>query len=64
MVYFAFAIFLMAVLLWYGNDALPVVGVAAIIALYFMAQGPEQPVVSPAVQPLHHLQPQVPRLLV
>ena len=64
MVYLAFAIFLLIPILWFGDDALPVVGVAAIIALYFMAQGPEQPVELPALQPLHHHQPQVPRLLV
>ena len=40
MAYFAFAVFLLAVLFWYGEGVLPVIGISAIVALYFMAQQP------------------------
>ena len=50
------AIAVVVVLLWYGEEALPVVGIIAAVTLYFMITEPK------TVQPENQPQPQLLRL--
>lgn len=54
MSYLAFAICLIGLALWYGEDAMPVIGTAALITLYLMVTELEwQKVQAPAALPTY-----------